>query len=143
MGADRAGQAFWTIIRELGVRVLPNTAGCKSVKEAVTTAHMAREIAANAGRGRHVDNKTFSLRQIGVARLHEEIVTEEPGADNAASKRHLALEVESITDARATMLGAGVAIDEGRPLEGVTRFFVRDPAGNRLELFQRISSGTG
>jgi thiazole synthase len=43
-GGDRAGQAFWSIIRELGVRVLPNTAGCRSVKEAVTTAHMAREV---------------------------------------------------------------------------------------------------
>jgi thiazole synthase len=43
-GADRAGQAFWSIIRELGIRVLPNTAGCRSVKEAVTTANMAREV---------------------------------------------------------------------------------------------------
>jgi len=43
-GAQRAGQAFWSFIRELGVRVLPNTAGCHSVKEAVTTAHMAREL---------------------------------------------------------------------------------------------------
>jgi thiazole synthase len=43
-GADRSGQAFWSIIRELGIRVLPNTAGCRSVKEAVTTAHMAREV---------------------------------------------------------------------------------------------------
>ena len=41
---ERAGQAFWTLIRALGVRVLPNTAGCHSVKEAVTTAHMAREV---------------------------------------------------------------------------------------------------
>ena len=41
---ERAGQAFWTLIRELGVRVLPNTAGCHSVKEAMTTAHMAREV---------------------------------------------------------------------------------------------------
>ena len=40
----RAGQAFWDIIRDLGVRVLPNTAGCHTVKEAVTTAHMAREV---------------------------------------------------------------------------------------------------
>jgi thiazole synthase len=39
-----AGQGFWSLIRELGVRVLPNTAGCHSVKEAVTTAHMAREV---------------------------------------------------------------------------------------------------
>jgi thiazole synthase len=43
-GMSRAGQAFWQIIRELGVRVLPNTAGCHSVKEAVTTAQMAREV---------------------------------------------------------------------------------------------------
>ncbi|MBV9345673.1 MAG: thiazole synthase [Gammaproteobacteria bacterium] len=41
---ERAGQGFWGIIRELGVRVLPNTAGCHSVKEALTTAHMAREV---------------------------------------------------------------------------------------------------
>ena len=40
----QAGQAFWQLIRELGVRVLPNTAGCHTVKEAVTTAHMAREV---------------------------------------------------------------------------------------------------
>ena len=38
------GQDFWRLIRDLGVRVLPNTAGCHSVKEAVTTAEMAREI---------------------------------------------------------------------------------------------------
>lgn len=43
-GAGRDGQAFWSLIRELGVRVLPNTAGCHSVKEAVTTAEMAREV---------------------------------------------------------------------------------------------------
>ena len=39
-----AGQAFWALIRELGVKVLPNTAGCHTVKEAVTTAQMAREV---------------------------------------------------------------------------------------------------
>lgn len=38
------GQAFWDIIRALGVRVLPNTAGCHSAREAVTTARMAREV---------------------------------------------------------------------------------------------------
>ncbi|MDO5706990.1 MAG: thiazole synthase [Paracoccus sp. (in: a-proteobacteria)] len=38
------GQDFWALIRDLGVAVLPNTAGCHSVKEAVTTAHMAREL---------------------------------------------------------------------------------------------------
>lgn len=43
-GTERAGQAFWSLIKESGVKVLPNTAGCKSVKEAVTTAQMAREL---------------------------------------------------------------------------------------------------
>jgi len=43
-GGERAGQGFWSLIRGLGVRVLPNTAGCHSVKEALTTAHMAREV---------------------------------------------------------------------------------------------------
>ncbi len=40
----RAGQEFWQMIQGLGVAVLPNTAGCHTVKEAVTTAHMAREV---------------------------------------------------------------------------------------------------
>jgi thiazole synthase len=43
-GGERAGQAFWDMIRDLDVRVLPNTAGCHSVREAVTTAQMAREL---------------------------------------------------------------------------------------------------
>ena len=43
-GAERSGQAFWSLIGGLGVRVLPNTAGCRTVKEAVTTACMAREL---------------------------------------------------------------------------------------------------
>ncbi|MCK5495449.1 MAG: thiazole synthase, partial [Hyphomicrobiaceae bacterium] len=40
----RAGQGFWELIKQLDVHVLPNTAGCKTVKEAVTTAQMAREL---------------------------------------------------------------------------------------------------
>jgi thiazole synthase len=43
-GRLREGQDFWSLVNGLGVRVLPNTAGCHSVKEAVTTAQMAREV---------------------------------------------------------------------------------------------------
>lgn len=43
-GGSLAGQGFWSIVQDLGVRILPNTAGCHSVTEAVTTAHMAREL---------------------------------------------------------------------------------------------------
>ena len=40
----KTGDAFWSLIRELEVEVLPNTAGCHSVREAVTTAKLAREL---------------------------------------------------------------------------------------------------
>ncbi|MCP5426504.1 MAG: thiazole synthase [Gammaproteobacteria bacterium] len=39
-----SGQRFWELIQSMGVRVLPNTAGCRTVQEAITTAQMAREI---------------------------------------------------------------------------------------------------
>ncbi len=39
-----AGGAFRDLLTGLNTRVLPNTAGCHTVKEAVTTAHMAREL---------------------------------------------------------------------------------------------------
>ncbi|MEX3008477.1 thiazole synthase [Hoeflea sp. TYP-13] len=42
--ATGSGGQFWSLIQSLGVPVLPNTAGCHTVKEAVTTAHMAREV---------------------------------------------------------------------------------------------------
>jgi thiazole synthase len=42
--SERTGQGFWSLVRSLGVPVLPNTAGCHTVREAVTTAHMAREL---------------------------------------------------------------------------------------------------
>ena len=40
----RAGQGFWTLIEEMGCNVLPNTAGCRTAKEAIATAKMAREL---------------------------------------------------------------------------------------------------
>ncbi|WP_435979300.1 thiazole synthase [Psychrobacter sp. DM4] len=43
-GVDGAGQQFWSLIKDTGSYVLPNTAGCRTVQEAVTTAHMAREL---------------------------------------------------------------------------------------------------
>ena len=43
-GRGDEGKDFWSLIKALDVRLLPNTAGCHSVREAVTTAHMAREL---------------------------------------------------------------------------------------------------
>ena len=62
-----------------------------------------------------------------------EIHLSEERADNAASKRHVAFEVEGLDGWRARF----GAVEEGRPIPGIRRFFVRDPAGNRLELYER------
>lgn len=35
---------FWESIKALNLNILPNTAGCQSTEEAITTAHMAREL---------------------------------------------------------------------------------------------------
>jgi len=40
----RTGARFLELIRDLDVHVLPNTAGCRTAREAVTTAQMAREL---------------------------------------------------------------------------------------------------
>jgi len=41
---ERAGQQFWSLVQSLNVRVLPNTAGCRTAREAIATAMMAREL---------------------------------------------------------------------------------------------------
>ena len=40
----QGGNDFWNLLKELGCQLLPNTAGCHSVQEAVTMAQMCREI---------------------------------------------------------------------------------------------------
>src|ERR1700719_4570105 len=43
-GSEDSGQSFWNLRRETGRNILPNTAGCHTVREAVNTACMAREL---------------------------------------------------------------------------------------------------
>ena len=38
------GNGFWPLLQATGARILPNTAGCHSAREAITTAQMAREV---------------------------------------------------------------------------------------------------
>lgn len=42
--ASSEGSRFYQLLKDRDLKVLPNTAGCHSVHEAVTTAHMAREV---------------------------------------------------------------------------------------------------
>jgi len=43
-GGLQAGQSFWEVLRATNRVLLPNTAGCYTVKEAVNTAFLAREL---------------------------------------------------------------------------------------------------
>ncbi len=40
----KVGERFLDIVKNLGVRVLPNTAGCRTARDAIATAEMAREL---------------------------------------------------------------------------------------------------
>jgi thiazole synthase len=42
--ASGNGQKFWDILKDFNIPILPNTAGCHSAAEAITTAEMAREV---------------------------------------------------------------------------------------------------
>lgn len=42
--SHETSSGFWEILKKLMVPVLPNTAGCHSHQEVITTAHMAREV---------------------------------------------------------------------------------------------------
>ena len=43
-GSQDGGNSFWDLMRETGRNILPNTAGCRTVRDAVNTACMARAL---------------------------------------------------------------------------------------------------
>jgi catechol 2,3-dioxygenase-like lactoylglutathione lyase family enzyme len=53
------------------------------------------------------------------------------------SRRHVCVLVDNLDHARQAMTRHHVAIEEGGTAEGLTRFFVRDPVGNRIEIGYR------
>jgi catechol 2,3-dioxygenase-like lactoylglutathione lyase family enzyme len=53
------------------------------------------------------------------------------------SKRHVCFLVPDIAKARAAAVAKGATIEEEGIAEGLKRFFLRDPAGNRIEIGQR------
>ncbi|TMV50984.1 glyoxalase [Paenibacillus mesophilus] len=55
----------------------------------------------------------------------------------AASKAHPAFEVNGIEALRSKLVSHGIEIVEDVPLEGVVRFHIRDPFGNRIEFVEK------
>ena len=53
------------------------------------------------------------------------------------SKRHVCFLVPDLEAARARIVADGIAIEEESVAEGLKRFFIRDPADNRIEIGQK------
>lgn len=53
------------------------------------------------------------------------------------SKRHVCFLVPDLARAKAAIVGKGIVIEEESVAEGLSRFFIRDPADNRIEIGQR------
>jgi catechol 2,3-dioxygenase-like lactoylglutathione lyase family enzyme len=71
--------------------------------------------------------------ECGEAQVH---IGVEDGVERAATKAHVAYQVDDLEAMRARLIAAGIAPIEGIPIPGMTRFEIRDPFGNRVELLQ-------
>jgi catechol 2,3-dioxygenase-like lactoylglutathione lyase family enzyme len=72
--------------------------------------------------------------QIGPVQLH--LALEDRAAPEAnRSRRHVCYRVADLAAAEGRLRDAGVQIfPDRRPIDGVRRFFVEDPGGNRIEI---------
>ena len=72
--------------------------------------------------------------QIGENQLHLSVEDEARGF---LSSRHVCFTVSDSAEAEQRFRDAGVEIiPDARPIAGTSRFYVRDPAGNQLEIVQ-------
>ena len=75
--------------------------------------------------------------QLGPMQLHLSI--EDGLGENCISKRHVCYTVSDLAEAEERFRNAGVEIlPDDIPTAGWSRFYVRDPGGNRLEIAQAI-----
>jgi catechol 2,3-dioxygenase-like lactoylglutathione lyase family enzyme len=75
--------------------------------------------------------------QIGANQLHLSVEKEERGP---LTTGHICFAVSDLRTAETRFREAGVEIlPDPRPIEGTSRFYVRDPGGNLLEIVQAVS----
>ncbi len=60
------------------------------------------------------------------------------GPAKPASRQHFAILVDDLEAALAAFAAAGAPIESERQIEGLVRFFTRDPDGNRIEVVQLL-----
>lgn len=71
--------------------------------------------------------------QVGPIQMH---IGVDPDA-SPKSKRHVCFLTSDLAKAKTYVLSKSVEIEEESVAEGLARFFIRDPAGNRIEIGQR------
>ena len=72
---------------------------------------------------------------LGGVQLHLSV---EEKVTNATSDRHVCYVVADLADAERHLRDAGTEIiPDPRPVPGTTRFYVRDPGGNLIEIVRR------
>jgi catechol 2,3-dioxygenase-like lactoylglutathione lyase family enzyme len=71
--------------------------------------------------------------EAGNAQLHISL----EDLEGPLSRRHFCILVDDLDEAHQSMIRHHVAVEDGGTAEGLTRFFVRDPAGNRIEIGSR------
>ena len=75
--------------------------------------------------------------QLGQMQLH--LSVEEPRGENCTSKRHVCYTVSDLAEAEQRFRNASIEIvPDDMPTPGWSRFYVRDPGGNRLEIAQAV-----
>jgi catechol 2,3-dioxygenase-like lactoylglutathione lyase family enzyme len=75
--------------------------------------------------------------RVGAVQLHLAI-EDAASADNEASRRHIAYAVADLAAVERLLRGRGLeVIPDRQPSAGMVRFYLRDPAGNRIEILQR------
>jgi catechol 2,3-dioxygenase-like lactoylglutathione lyase family enzyme len=65
-----------------------------------------------------------------------DLVATEQAAAAVAGLTPLSFEVQGLPQLRRRLLDAAFRLEENQPLPGYLRFFVHDPAGNRLEFVE-------
>lgn len=75
---------------------------------------------------------------LGNIQIH---LSTEKNPDNAASRRHICYLVNDLQGFKQHLQQYGVEIIPDRlPIPGINRFFLRDPAGNRIEIAELIQN---
>ncbi|RBW46710.1 glyoxalase [Psychromonas sp. B3M02] len=74
--------------------------------------------------------------ELGALQLH---LGCEDNAHRTNSRAHVAYNVDNIEQCRRTFEALGVEIYENTQIEGIKRFDIRDPFGNRLEIMEMTS----